>query len=66
MRLPSIELPNSLPDFVIFFKFFFSGYGFVDFETPQAAEYAVQELQACGYQAQMAKVGFFFYIYILF
>jgi len=31
------------------------GYGFVDFETPQAAEYAVQELQACGYQAQMAK-----------
>ena len=37
-------------------SFFFAGYGFVDFETPQAAEYAVQELQACGYQAQMAKV----------
>ncbi|XP_052833215.1 RNA-binding motif, single-stranded-interacting protein 3 isoform X3 [Octopus bimaculoides] len=32
------------------------GYGFVDFETPQAAEYAVQELQASGFQAQMAKV----------
>uniref|UniRef100_A0A0L8HI80 RRM domain-containing protein n=2 Tax=Octopus bimaculoides TaxID=37653 RepID=A0A0L8HI80_OCTBM len=31
------------------------GYGFVDFETPQAAEYAVQELQASGFQAQMAK-----------
>ncbi|GAB1605625.1 RNA-binding motif, single-stranded-interacting protein 2 isoform X1 [Argonauta hians] len=32
------------------------GYGFVDFETPQAAEYAVQDLQANGFQAQMAKV----------
>jgi len=34
----------------------FSGYGFVDFETNQAAEVAVQALQAQGIQAQMAKV----------
>ncbi|XP_052247400.1 RNA-binding motif, single-stranded-interacting protein 2-like isoform X7 [Dreissena polymorpha] len=32
------------------------GYGFVDFETNQAAELAVQALQAQGIQAQMAKV----------
>ncbi|XP_025093541.1 RNA-binding motif, single-stranded-interacting protein 1-like isoform X4 [Pomacea canaliculata] len=31
------------------------GYGFVDFEAPQAAELAVQALQAQGIQAQMAK-----------
>ncbi|KAK3775074.1 hypothetical protein RRG08_048284 [Elysia crispata] len=31
------------------------GYGFVDFETPQAAELAVQTLQNQGIQAQMAK-----------
>ncbi|KAL4222016.1 RNA-binding motif [Mactra antiquata] len=31
------------------------GYGFVDFETSQAAEVAVQALQAQGIQAQMAK-----------
>ncbi|XP_052800041.1 RNA-binding motif, single-stranded-interacting protein 2-like isoform X1 [Mya arenaria] len=31
------------------------GYGFVDFETNQAAEVAVQALQAQGIQAQMAK-----------
>lgn len=31
------------------------GYGFVDFETCQAAEVAVQALQAQGIQAQMAK-----------
>ena len=34
-----------------------SGYGFVDFETNQAAEVAVQALQAQGIQAQMAKVS---------
>lgn len=34
-----------------------SGYGFVDFESPQAAEVAVGALQAQGIQAQMAKVG---------
>lgn len=34
-----------------------AGYGFVDFEAPQAAELAVQALQAQGIQAQMAKVG---------
>jgi len=31
------------------------GYGFVDFESSQAAEYAVSEQQSKGYQAQMAK-----------
>ncbi|XP_059472345.1 protein alan shepard isoform X4 [Neocloeon triangulifer] len=33
------------------------GYGFVDFESPVAAETAVKALQAKGVQAQMAKVG---------
>ncbi|CAB3361765.1 Hypothetical predicted protein, partial [Cloeon dipterum] len=32
-------------------------YGFVDFESPVAAETAVKSLQAKGIQAQMAKVG---------
>ncbi|KAI1292902.1 Protein alan shepard [Halotydeus destructor] len=31
------------------------GYGFVDFESPHAAETAVKQLQARGIQAQMAK-----------
>ena len=34
-----------------------TGYGFVDFESPFAAETAVKALQAQGIQAQMAKVG---------
>lgn len=33
------------------------GYGFVDFENPQAAEAAVKDLQSTGVQAQMAKVS---------
>ncbi|XP_033221687.1 protein alan shepard isoform X4 [Belonocnema kinseyi] len=33
------------------------GYGFVDFETPSAAEGAVKALVSKGIQAQMAKVG---------
>ena len=33
-----------------------TGYGFVDFESPHAAEMAVKALQAQGVQAQMAKV----------
>lgn len=36
------------------------GYGFVDFESPYAAEAAVKALQAQGIQAQMAKVGTLF------
>jgi RNA recognition motif-containing protein len=36
---------------------FLLGYGFVDFESPVAAEAAVKALQAKGIQAQMAKVG---------
>lgn len=35
----------------------FTGYGFVDFESPACAEGAVKGLQAKGIQAQMAKVG---------
>lgn len=35
------------------------GYGFVDFESPLAAEKAVKALQAQGVQAQMAKVCLF-------
>lgn len=40
------------------FKFclFFVGYGFVDFESPVAAEAAVKALANQGVQAQMAKV----------
>lgn len=41
------------------FSLSLSGYGFVDFESPFAAEAAVKALQAQGIQAQMAKVGFF-------
>lgn len=37
----------------------FLGYGFVDFESPFAAEAAVKALQAQGIQAQMAKVCVF-------
>lgn len=45
------------------------GYGFVDFESPVAAENAVKNLQAQGVQAQMAKVNvkchlFFNYYFI--
>lgn len=34
----------------------FSGYGFVDFDSPAAAQKAVASLKANGVQAQMAKV----------
>ena len=37
-----------------------TGYGFVDFDSPTAAEVAVQALQSQGIQAQMAKVQFEF------
>ena len=37
--------------------FCFSGYGFVDFESPMSAETAVKALQSQGVQAQMAKVS---------
>lgn len=42
---------------IFFFWYFFSGYGFVDFESPAYAENAVKSLQAKGIKAQMAKVG---------
>jgi uncharacterized protein YegP (UPF0339 family) len=34
----------------------FTGYGFVDFDSPAAAQKAVASLKANGVQAQMAKV----------
>lgn len=36
------------------------GYGFVDFDSPAAAEGAVKALVAKNIQAQMAKVGIWF------
>lgn len=33
------------------------GYGFVDFDSPAAAQKAVASLKANGVQAQMAKVS---------
>lgn len=35
----------------------FTGYGFVDFDSPAAAQKAVASLKASGVQAQMAKVS---------
>lgn len=34
-----------------------TGYGFVDFDSPAAAQKAVASLKASGVQAQMAKVS---------
>lgn len=34
----------------------FTGYGFVDFDSPAAAQKAVTALKTSGVQAQMAKV----------
>lgn len=36
--------------------FLFEGYGFVDFDSPAAAQKAVTALKSSGVQAQMAKV----------
>ncbi len=36
-----------------------AGYGFVDFDSPAAAQKAVTALKASGVQAQMAKVDFY-------
>lgn len=35
----------------------FTGYGFVDFDSPAAAQKAVNALKSNGVQAQMAKVS---------
>ena len=40
----------------IYLSVYFSGYGFVDFDSPAAAQKAVASLKANGVQAQMAKV----------
>lgn len=42
---------------LIYFRWNTTGYGFVDFEHPGAAEGAVKALIAQNIQAQMAKVG---------
>jgi len=34
------------------------GYGFVDYDSVDAAESAIRALQAAGIQAQLAKVGY--------
>lgn len=43
----------------------FTGYGFVDFDSPAAAQKAVASLKANGVQAQMAKVrlGFRYFFF---
>lgn len=40
----------------VYLSVYFSGYGFVDFDSPAAAQKAVASLKANGVQAQMAKV----------
>lgn len=40
----------------LYLSVYFSGYGFVDFDSPAAAQKAVASLKANGVQAQMAKV----------
>ena len=40
------------------------GYGFVDFESTDAAEMAVKALQSRGIQAQMAKVHGSYVLYV--
>ena len=52
-----IDISNS-----IYWKFndgflFLTGYGFVNFEAPAAAQRAVEALESKGFQAQMAKVS---------
>lgn len=40
----------------LYLSFYSPGYGFVDFDSPAAAQKAVASLKANGVQAQMAKV----------
>lgn len=40
----------------LFLTICFAGYGFVDFDSPAAAQKAVTALKSTGVQAQMAKV----------
>lgn len=44
----------------------FTGYGFVDFDSPAAAQKAVASLKANGVQAQMAKVRMVFRFWFCF
>lgn len=44
---------------------YFTGYGFVDFDSPAAAQKAVTALKSSGVQAQMAKVRDHFILYKL-
>ena len=50
-----IDINNSIEGFNDGFLFL-TGYGFVNFETPAAAQRAVEALESKGFQAQMAKV----------
>lgn len=43
--------------YLSFVSFVCPGYGFVDFDSPAAAQKAVASLKANGVQAQMAKVS---------
>ncbi len=56
-----IQHINKYPLFSALLKpVFLLGYGFVDFESPFAAQRAVAALQSKGIQAQMARVCHFF------
>lgn len=55
-RLPSF-LHNVCFSFALPLFCFHAGYGFVDFDSPAAAQKAVSSLKATGVQAQMAKVS---------
>lgn len=49
-------ITNYNENIYLLFVFVFLGYGFVDFDSPAAAQKAVASLKANGVQAQMAKV----------
>lgn len=51
----SVRIPMDT-DENVYLCVYFSGYGFVDFDSPAAAQKAVASLKANGVQAQMAKV----------
>lgn len=52
----NIDISNSIESFNDGFLFL-TGYGFVNFEAPAAAQRAVEALESKGFQAQMAKVS---------
>lgn len=56
-KLAFRSFPGTIVNLSPFFTPTYTGYGFVDFESPTCAENAVKGLQSKGIQAQMAKVG---------